>query len=156
MANWGHGYFEINEEGNVQVKPERTARSGDLYQLVQSLVQRGIDPPILLRFDGLLEIELKLFIQLSIKQLTIMGIKIVIKAAYPIKVNPQRHVVDMVHECGRPGHIGLEVGSKPELIAVLAYDSVDNLLLCNGYKDAELYRACFACKKTRKTFNYYY
>src|SRR5436309_1852404 len=59
MNNWGHGYFDINEEGNVQVKPERATRSGDLYKLVQSLVQRGIDPPILIRFDGIIRDRIK-------------------------------------------------------------------------------------------------
>lgn len=147
MNNWGHGYFDINEEGNVQVKPERSTRSGDLYHLVQSLVQRGIEPPILIRFDGIIRDRIKALYSAFDRAIQDYGYKNRYQAAYPIKVNPQRHVVDMVHECGKPGHIGLEVGSKPELIAVLAYDSVDNLLLCNGYKDAEYIELALLARK---------
>ncbi|CRX38609.1 biosynthetic arginine decarboxylase [Estrella lausannensis] len=147
IANWGHGYFDINEQGNVLVKPNREGRSGDLYQLVQSLVQRGVEPPILLRFDGIIRDRIKAIYAAFDKAINDYGYKNRYQAAYPIKVNPQRHVVDMVHECGRPGHIGLEVGSKPELIAVLAYDSVDNLLLCNGYKDAEYIELALLARK---------
>lgn len=147
MANWGHGYFSINEKGNVEVKPDRMAKSGDLYQLVQSLVQRGIEPPILLRFDGIIKDRIKALYTAFDKAIKDYDYKNRYQAAYPIKVNPQRHVVDVIHSCGKPGHIGLEVGSKPELIAVLAYDSVDNLLLCNGYKDADYIELALLARK---------
>jgi len=110
-------------------------------------VQRGIEPPILLRFNGIIKDRIKAIYSAFDRAIEEYGYKNRYQAAYPIKVNPQRHVVDMVHECGRPGHIGLEVGSKPELIAVLAYDSVDNLLLCNGYKDIEYIELALLARK---------
>ena len=43
---WGAGYFGISSHGNLAVYPERNqARSIDLYQLIDSLVKRGIEVP---------------------------------------------------------------------------------------------------------------
>ena len=60
------------------------------------------------------------------------------RGVFPIKVNQQQQVAEEVAAYGRRFHYGFEVGSKPELIAALAYlkDS-DALLVCNGYKDEE-------------------
>ena len=60
---------------------------------------------------------------------------------YPIKVNQQRHVVQEVVEFGDPFGVGLECGSKPELMAVLGLnDKADRIIVCNGYKDEEFVR----------------
>src|SRR5690606_31063586 len=57
---------------------------------------------------------------------------------YPIKVNQQRHVVEEIVRYGGPYQFGLEAGSKPELLAVLALlESPNSLIICNGYKDEE-------------------
>ena len=60
---------------------------------------------------------------------------------YPIKVNQQRHVVQEIVEFGEPFGVGLECGSKPELMAVLAlHESTNQVIVCNGYKDEEFMR----------------
>jgi arginine decarboxylase len=57
---------------------------------------------------------------------------------YPVKVNQQRHVIQEIVEFGAPYGVGLEVGSKPELQAVLGLSEASNhLIVCNGYKDEE-------------------
>ena len=56
---------------------------------------------------------------------------------YPIKVNQQRQVVEEVLDFGRPYRFGLEAGSKPELLAVVALADNDTPIICNGFKDAE-------------------
>lgn len=138
INRWGDGYFGINDQGNVSVKPNREGNGGDLYKLVQSLVQRGIEAPILIRFNGIIRDRIRVLnaaFASAIKEFDYRGSY---QMAFPIKANPQRQVVEAVQEGGEEFAIGLEVGSKPELICVMASEkNLDTLLLCNGYKDIE-------------------
>jgi arginine decarboxylase len=138
VVDWGAGYFDINQKGHVAVTPDRNGKSIDMYDLMHSLKRRGIEAPILFRFDGIIRdrtAQIQEAFQNSIDQ---WGYNGVYRITYPVKVNPQRHVVDTVRKAGHLRNIGLEVGSKPELLAVLAiHDLPDAPLLCNGYKDYE-------------------
>jgi len=138
IAEWGDGYFDINSAGHVVVKPDRNGTGLDMYELVRTLVERGIEAPVLLRFDGILRDRVKRVQAAFDGAIAEEGYCGKYRGAFPIKVNQQRHVVDIVRNAGRASGLGLEVGSKPELIAVLAiHDTQDSLLLCNGYKDSE-------------------
>ena len=66
---------------------------------------------------------------------------------YPIKVNQQRQVVEEVFEFGRPYGFGLEAGSKPELLAVMAMADNDTPIICNGFKDDEYIEMVMLAKK---------
>ena len=60
VVRWGKGYFSVSREGNVLVHPTRdTNRSIDMKQLVDRLQLRGLDLPILIRFNGILKDRLK-------------------------------------------------------------------------------------------------
>jgi arginine decarboxylase len=62
----------------------------------------------------------------------------VYRGVYPIKVNQQQEVIEEITRYGRKYHYGLEAGSKPELIAALAYmQDPQAYIVCNGYKDEE-------------------
>lgn len=148
VESWGSGYFSVNAKGNIEVAPARTNFKCDLYELVNSLVQRGIEAPILIRFDDIIK-DRVCFIQNAfedaIKESNYKG---QYRITYPIKVNQQRHVVDTVRLAGRDNCLGLEVGSKPELLAVLAvHDTPGALLLCNGYKDNEYIELALLARK---------
>ena len=138
IRNWGDGYFDVNQDGHVIVKPDRNGSAIDLVKLVNEVVERGIDVPVLVRFDGIIRDRVRRIhsaFDAAIKEFSYAG---KYRGAYPIKVNQQRHVVDVVRNAGRDFEMGLEVGSKPELIAVLAiHDTPGAVLLCNGYKDRE-------------------
>jgi arginine decarboxylase len=69
-----------------------------------------------------------------------------------VKVNQERHVVEAIVKHGQEFHFGLEAGSKPELIAILALlDTTEGLFICNGYKDEEyIEMALLATKLDRK------
>jgi arginine decarboxylase len=140
IGEWSGGYFDVNTAGNVTVRPTRDAQNPevDLFELTQSLQRRGIDAPILFRFDGIIQDRAK-HIQTSFENaMKGWGFNGAYRICYPIKVNPLRHVVDTIRKAGFTRNIGLEVGSKPELLAVLAlHDLPDAPLLCNGYKDLE-------------------
>jgi arginine decarboxylase len=151
IKRWGEGYFDINSKGNVTVRPSRQAAGGDLYQMIQSLVQRGIEAPILVRFNGIIRDRIRVLysaFQAAIQEFNYRGSY---QMAFPIKVNPQRHVVEAVQQGGRDYNIGLEVGSKPELIAVMAQENTPGtLLLCNGYKDIEYISLALMASKLGK------
>ena len=135
---WGNPYIDVNDEGHVIVRGQPKGRAGDLYELVQSLVQRGIEPPILIRFDDILRDCVRVIQRAFDAAINEFRYGNTFRLAYPIKVNQQRSIVGVIQAAGSGSLLGLEVGSKPELIAVLAiHDSPGALLLCNGYKDEE-------------------
>lgn len=138
IKRWSEGYFDINSAGNVIVKPDRQGIGGDLFALTSSLVEQGIEPPILIRFNGIIRDRVKLLHNAFRSAIDEFEYRSSHRIAYPIKVNPQRHVLDVVQATGQEYLIGFEVGSKPELLAVLTLESPpETLLICNGYKDAE-------------------
>ena len=145
---WGKGYFSVADNGHLLVHPNRDpAASIDLKLLVERLEERGVVLPILLRFSGILEdriAAIQAAFQHSMTAYQYLGDYSLI---YPVKVNPQRHVVEQVVAYGRSRGIGLEVGSKPELLAVVAMTDVDVPVLCNGFKDSEFIELAMMAQK---------
>jgi arginine decarboxylase len=110
----------------------------DLKQLVDELRQRKIQPPILIRVMDILEDRLKHLALCFQKAFTDAEYQNKYIPLFPIKVNQQRQVVESILHFGAPFHIGLEAGSKAELLAVLALtQDLNTPLVCNGYKDEE-------------------
>jgi arginine decarboxylase len=148
VASWGKGYFSVGENGHVRVHPEKDpARSIDLKELVDTLVLRGIDLPILIRFADILKHrlgELHAAFQTAIAEHHYQGQYCCV---YPIKVNQQRQVVEEVLEFGKPFKFGLEAGSKPELMAVMALADNDTPIICNGFKDDEYIEMAMLAQK---------
>ncbi|MFM1848995.1 MAG: Biosynthetic arginine decarboxylase [Pseudomonadota bacterium] len=148
ISNWGEGYFDINSQGDVVVRPERNGQVVNLPDIVRSLTQRGINVPILVRFDGIIRDRVRRLSQAFTSAIAESNYQGSYHEVYPIKVNQQRHVVDTIRHAGRNFSLGLEVGSKPELIAVLAiHDTPGALLLCNGYKDREYIELALMARK---------
>lgn len=147
IERWGEEYFNVNALGHVEVRPGRK-RGGDLFELMQSLVAQGIEAPILIRFNGIIRDRIERLSQAFESAIQEFAYRNTHRMVFPVKVNPQRHVVETVQQAGKSYQMGLEVGSKPELIAVLALESnLDSLLLCNGYKDAEYISLALMAKK---------
>jgi arginine decarboxylase len=138
VAAWGKGYFSVGTNGHLWVHPNKDVnRSIDLKELVEKLELRGISLPILIRFGEILKHRLGELYQAFQNSFTEHGYKGNYICVYPIKVNQQRQVVEEVFQFGRPYHFGLEAGSKPELLAVLAIADNDTPIICNGFKDDE-------------------
>jgi len=139
VAGWSSGYFGINEAGHVEVTP--TGPEGpklDLYELVQDLQRRGLGMPLLMRFSDILHSRVSALVDCFGSAIREYGYRGRYRGVYPIKVNQQHQVVEELVEFGRPHGLGLEAGSKPELLAALALlDSPDALLVLNGYKDVD-------------------
>ncbi|MFW6369302.1 MAG: biosynthetic arginine decarboxylase [Myxococcota bacterium] len=152
VGAWGGAFYGINEKGNLCALPRAEGGGIDLKELVDELRRRGILPPLLLRFTDILEgriVELNEAFAQAIEE---YGYKGAYRGVYPVKVNQDRWVLDAVVRVGRSFHYGLEAGSKPELLAVMALmEDDDALIICNGYKDEEYVEsALLACKLGRK------
>ncbi|HEX4146047.1 MAG TPA: biosynthetic arginine decarboxylase [Pirellulales bacterium] len=138
IARWGKGYFSVSDSGHVLVHPTRDPQKFlDLKQLVDRLQLRGIDLPILIRFAGILKHRLGEIHDAFASAIAEHKYNGRYCCVYPIKVNQQRQVVEEVLRFGKPFHFGLEAGSKPELLAVVAMTDNDTPIICNGFKDAE-------------------
>lgn len=139
FEHWGAGYFGVNDRGHVSVHPDgRGGPELDLQELVEAVRQRDIQLPVLFRFNGILRHRLRVLHEAFRSAMAEYSYRGGYRPVYPIKVNQQRHVVSELNRAGREFSLGLEVGSKPELIAVMAtQDNPDALLICNGYKDRQ-------------------
>jgi arginine decarboxylase len=148
IDGWGAGYFKINSRGNVEVYPDQSKPPVDLCKVVEELVRRGVKPPHLIRFDGILKQRAQSIYNAFDRAIAECDYRGRYTLTYPVKVNQQRQVVESVKKAANGRSIGLEVGSKPELLAVLAiHDMPKGLLLCNGYKDYQFIELALMASK---------
>ncbi len=151
INRWGDDYFDVNDKGNVVVRPDKTGHKIDLHELVQSLVARGVCAPLLLRFDGIIKDRVHKLCSAFQNAIKELKYKNTYQPLYPIKVNSQKHIVELVKSAGAEFSLGLEVGSKPELLIALSLNSGDDSInLCNGYKDEEYIELVLLARKMGK------
>jgi arginine decarboxylase len=151
---WGQGYFSINDAGHVVVRPNQKAGEEiDLFDVVQGLKARDLTTPVVVRFSGILAHRLRHLHEAFAQAITENEYRNGYTAVFPIKVNQQRLVVEEVYRYGREFGFGLEVGSKPELLAVMAMteNSSDRLIVCNGFKDDSYIEAVILATKLGRT-----
>jgi arginine decarboxylase len=149
---WGNGYFDINDAGNIEVRPhKRKTEAIDLLELVESLKRRGLDPPLLIRFPGILEHRIRDIREAFSRAIRDYEYQNDYTCIYPIKVNQQRHIVEEYLEFSRKYNFGIEAGSKPELLAVLAMTGgSETPIVCNGFKDDEFIELVVLASKMGK------
>jgi len=151
---WGKGYFGINDSGHVVVRPDTTERHEiDLYEVVEGLQARDLTTPVVVRFSDILAHRLRRLHDAFAQAITENDYKNRYAAVFPIKVNQQRLVVEEVYRYGQEFGFGLEVGSKPELLAVMAMteNAPDRLIICNGFKDDSYIEAVTLATKLGRT-----
>ena len=153
VRSWGGRYFDISESGNLVAHPagqptSELPSSIDLKELVDEVRKRGIALPLLIRFPEILKSRIVDLNEAFLTAITEYGYKGNYRGVYPIKVNQDRYVVEQIAEYGRPYHYGLEAGSKPELLAVMAMlEDEEALIICNGYKDEEYVESALLASK---------
>jgi arginine decarboxylase len=142
VEGWGAGFFGVNEAGHVTVHPTRDpAVAIDLFELATDLSGQGVRLPLLLRFPDILKERIAALTDRFETARNDFGYEGGYTPVYPVKVNQQRRVVQEIVAAGDAHGVGLEVGSKPELLAVLALtERTGHLIVCNGYKDEEYIR----------------
>jgi len=139
IDQWGLGYFTINRQGNLCVKPAADSLNKiDLKRLVDELRKRKINPPILIRFMDILRDRIALISDCFREAIRENNYGNQYYPLFPIKVNQERDVVTSILNYGRENGLGLEAGSKAELMIVLALTTDPDVpIVCNGYKDRE-------------------
>jgi arginine decarboxylase len=182
VRSWGGGYFAINEAGNLSVTPNGSLGAApgavptgaavalpiggaagassalsapssiDMKELVDEVKKRGINLPLLIRFSDILHNRIVELNEAFRRAISEYGYKGSYKGVYPIKVNQDRYVVERITQTGKAYHYGLEAGSKPELLAVMAMLEDENaLIVCNGYKDEEYVETALLAQKLGRT-----
>lgn len=147
IRHWGAGYFALNDAGRVEVRPRRLEAHGiDLYEQVQQLREGGLQLPLLLRFPDILQDRVRQLTGAFDASIARLDYQNRYTALYPIKVNQQEAVVESIIATDHVA-IGLEAGSKPELLAVLALAPKGGTIVCNGYKDREFIRLALIGQK---------
>jgi arginine decarboxylase len=153
LPAWGAGLFTINERGHVEVRPRGADGGGiDLRELVRDLEQRGLRAPLLIRFSDILAARVQGLARAFRHAMTEYDYRGSYRGVYPIKVNQQRHVVEEIVHFGADERVGLEAGSKPELLVALALlDTPEALIICNGYKDRAYVETALLAQRLGRT-----
>lgn len=140
IPSWGDGYFGINDQGNLCVYPTKDPNGPqiNIKEVIDEVKKENLGFPCVVRFHDILRDrvrDLNLSFESIIKEADYKG---EYYGVYPIKVNQLREVVEEIADAGSDFNYGLEAGSKPELMAVLAYNKNPRALtILNGYKDEQ-------------------
>ncbi|QRN04425.1 biosynthetic arginine decarboxylase [Legionella sp. MW5194] len=136
ISHWGEGYFTVNQQGNIEISKHPEETGVELKAIVNAANRAGLQLPLLIRFTDILHDRVakiyEAFTQ-AIEEIDYQGRYTLV---YPIKVNQECSVVKELLKA--PDHeVGLEAGSKPELVAVIGLlGETPSTIICNGYKDA--------------------
>jgi len=145
IDNWGQGFFAVSEDGHLTVRPNPTENATiDIHEVVTQLFTEGSRSPLLLRFPQILDAQILKLKSAFDKAIEEFDYSESYQGVFPMKVNPRREVVDRLLETGRSVNLGLEVGSKSELLLALGMKPAsDALLICNGFKDPAFMEMAF-------------
>ena len=148
VEDWGDRFFHVNDLGHAAVRTARPeGESIDIHAVVQDLRRRGVEFPVLLRFHDVLRARVERVNMAFANAIEEAGYAGSYRGVYPIKVNQLHEVVEEILDAGRPFRMGLECGSKAELVAALPHITDDEILLvCNGVKDDQMLELMLAAQ----------
>ncbi len=140
IRNWGAGYFDITDHGDVAIHPfgRGSNVAVSIPEVIRELKERGLELPVLLRIENILDSQISSLHNSFRDAIKSLGYKAEYRGVFPIKVNQQQQVLEEIANFGSSFHHGFEVGSKAELIAAISQMRDHTAcLVCNGYKDEE-------------------
>jgi arginine decarboxylase len=149
---WSHGFYGIDDQGEMYVSPRADKQHmTPLSSIVQKLEAKNINLPVLVRFPQILHQRVHGLCHAFNEAIEEYEYQNRYLLVYPIKVNQQKEVVDEIlasQAALETKQLGLEAGSKPELLAVLAMaQQASSVIVCNGYKDREYIRLALIGEK---------
>ena len=153
VAYWSQGFYGVSDNGEVTVSPDpkNPQFNVGLNCLAEHMVQAGVALPVLIRFPQILHHRVHSLCQAFNQAITKYEYQRDYLLVYPIKVNQQKNVVEEIlasQVSKEVSQLGLEAGSKPELMAVLAMaQKASSVIVCNGYKDSEYIRLALIGEK---------
>jgi arginine decarboxylase len=148
IKNWGEGYFSINAKGNIEISKAPGKPGVELQAIVNEASRAGLHLPLLIRSPDILHDRVHRIYEAFAQAKEENGYTGNYKLVYPIKVNQEQSVVRELLKS--PSHtIGLEAGSKPELMAVIGMLSnhPESIIVCNGYKDSYYIRTALIAQQ---------
>lgn len=140
IDEWGNGYFGVSPAGEILVRAPTAEGevSVSLMEIIDGLQQRGLQMPVLLRLENLVDQRISTLNDSFASAIESSGYRGQYRGAFPIKVNQQSHVIAEIARFGERYNHGFEAGSKAELMIALAtLINRESLIICNGYKDSE-------------------
>jgi arginine decarboxylase len=143
IENWGNGYFSVNEKGNIIIIPNKDrTQYVDVMDLIEEIEKsKDLEFPVLMRFPQILEDRIDEITGAFLGAIDEFAYKGTYQPIFPMKVNQRKEVIEYIIKHGTRYKIGLEVGTKAELLAALSLSlPKDALLICNGYKDEDYLR----------------
>jgi arginine decarboxylase len=148
LESWADGFFHVNAAGHVAVQPfpDRDLTI-DIVEVLAEAQRRGLSGPLLLRFQDVLRARVRRLHEAFELARADAGYTNGYRCVYPIKVNQLHEVVEEVLDAGKPYELGLECGSKAELVAALPLAADERLLLCNGVKDRPMLSLMLAAQR---------
>ena len=153
ISRWGEGYFGINKGGNLTVCPKRDTHQIDINEVIKEMKEQNVSFPAVIRFHDILRDKVKTINKTFRKIIDEANYEGRFYGVFPIKVNQMREVVEEIVDAGASFDFGLEAGSKPELLTVLAYNqNQSSLTILNGYKDTEFLRLALMGTQIGKRF----
>ncbi|HEY9164211.1 MAG TPA: biosynthetic arginine decarboxylase, partial [Magnetovibrio sp.] len=150
IERWSDGYFGIGDDGKLLALPDVGHKEVPiaLQDVVDELRAENVQFPVVMRFHNILRNRVRQLNEAFAAAIEEAEYQAPYRGVYPIKVNQVREVVDEIVDAGRAFHYGLEAGSKPELMAVLSYETSEQALtICNGYKDEDFLRLALLGRK---------
>jgi arginine decarboxylase len=149
---WSDRFFRINDRGHIAVHPfEDSELCIDVMDVVQEAERRDLSFPLLLRFQDVLRARVQRLNAAFSQAIEESSYQNVYRSVYPIKVNQLHEVVEEVLDAGKPYELGLECGSKAELVAALPHLTEDEtLLICNGVKDRTMLSLILSAQRLGK------
>lgn len=153
VTHWSQGFYGISDSGEVTVSPDPATPDYKigLNELAKDMVKAGVALPVLVRFPQILHHRVNSLCHAFDQAIQKYEYQADYLLVYPIKVNQQQTVVEEIlasQASKEVPQLGLEAGSKPELMAVLAMaQKASSVIVCNGYKDNEYIRLALIGEK---------
>ncbi|NZA26854.1 arginine decarboxylase [Luteimonas sp. SJ-92] len=147
IPHWSEGYFDVDDRGRMAVRPGGAGTPTlALPEVIDAAIAGGAQLPMLVRFPQILGDRLRTLQEAFAQAQADWDYAGGYTAVYPIKVNQHQGVAGTLASHAGEG-FGLEAGSKPELMAVLALSRPGGVVVCNGYKDREYIRLALIGRK---------
>lgn len=147
IEHWGAGYFSINAQGNMEISKSPGTKGVELIAIVEAARRAGLNLPLLIRCSNILHDRVRRIYDAFTESIAENDYSGSYQLVYPIKVNQEHCVVRELLKA--PTHnIGLEAGSKPELMAVIGMlGDKHSTIVCNGYKDNSYIRTALIAQQ---------
>lgn len=147
IENWGEGYFRINSKGNIEISKKPGNQGVELQAIIDAADRAGLHLPLLIRCSDILHDRVQRIYQAFTQAREDTDYAGNYQLVYPIKVNQEQSVVRELLK-SPDNRIGLEAGSKPELMAVIGMlGDQQSTIVCNGYKDNSYIRTALIAQQ---------